>query len=105
LVKDVELRFDGINEGSDFLIIFIFSKRNGMDRNDPDFSRKKEYLRLYGKYSSMVFQMIVIVMIGTFGGKELDKLFRMEHPVFTIILILVSAFLSLFYFFRTILKK
>jgi F0F1-type ATP synthase assembly protein I len=76
-----------------------------MDRNDPDMSRKKEYLRLYGKYSSIVFQMIVIILLGAFGGRELDKLMKLEHPVFTIILILISAFLSLFYFFRTILKK
>ncbi len=78
---------------------------NAMNKNDSNLSRKKEYLRLYGKYSSMVFQMIVIVMIGTFGGQELDKLLKMEHPIFTIILILVSAFLSLFYFFHTLLKK
>jgi len=65
----------------------------------------KDYLRLYGKYSSLIFQMIVIVLLGTFGGRELDKILRMEKPVFTIILILVSAFLSLFYLFRTLFKK
>jgi hypothetical protein len=100
------LIFDVIaGTGFDFLIIFISVKRIDMDKIDPDLSRKKEYLRLYGRYSSMVFQMIVIVMIGTFGGKELDKLLKMEHPVFTIILILISAFLSLFYFFRSVMKK
>lgn len=76
-----------------------------MEKKDYDDSRKREYLKLYGKYSGMIFQMIVIVMIGTFGGRELDKLFKMEHPVFTIILILFSAFLSLIYFFRNLLKK
>jgi len=76
-----------------------------MDKNDSNMSRKKEYLRLYGKYSSMVFQMIGIILIGTFGGQALDKSLNMAHPVFTIILILVSAFLSLFYFFRSIWNK
>jgi hypothetical protein len=77
-----------------------------MEKKKPDeLSDKKDYLKLYGKYSSMVFQMIIIVLIGTFGGQQLDKLLELKHPVFTIILILVSAFLSLFYMFQTLLKK
>jgi hypothetical protein len=68
-------------------------------------SDKMTYLKAYGKYSSMVFQMILIVLIGTFGGRELDKLLGMKHPVFTIVLILLSASLSLIYLFRTLLKK
>lgn len=76
-----------------------------MDNKNSDGSRKKEYLRLYGKYSSMIFQMIVIVLIGTFGGKELDRQLKMEQPVFTVLFILIAAFLALFYFFRSILKN
>jgi len=75
------------------------------EKKNEESSDKFTYLKAYGKYSSMVFQMIIIVLIGTFGGRELDKLLEMKHPVFTIVLILVSAFLSLFYLFRTILKK
>lgn len=74
-------------------------------KKDDESSDKFTYLKSYGKYSSMVFQMILIVLIGTFGGRELDKVLEMKHPIFTIILILVSAFLSLFYLFHTLLKK
>ena len=76
-----------------------------MAKKDYNLYRNKDYIRLYGKYSSLIFQMIVIVLLGSFGGRELDKLMDMEKPVFTIILILVSAFLSLYYLFRTLLKK
>jgi len=77
-----------------------------MEKKKPDDSSEKwTYLKAYGKYSSMVFQMILIVLIGTFGGREIDKLLEMKHPVFTIVLILVSAGLSLFYLFHTLLKK
>ena len=77
-----------------------------MGKKKPDeLSDKKDYLKSYGKYSSMVFQMIIIVLIGTFGGQQLDKLLELKHPVFTIILILISAFLSLFYMIRTLMKK
>ena len=77
-----------------------------MEKKKSDESTEKwTYLKSYGKYSSLVFQMILIVLIGTFGGQELDKLLEMKHPVFTIVLILMSAGLSLFYLFHTLLKK
>ena len=76
-----------------------------MKKKPDEVSDKKDYLKLYGKYSSMVFQMIIIVLIGTFGGQQLDKLLELKHPVFTVILILVSAFLALFYMIRTLIKK
>ena len=76
-----------------------------MGKKNYDKFSSKETLRQYGKYSSMVFQMILIVLIGTFGGQQLDKLLEMKHPVFTIVLILVSACLSLIYLFYILLKK
>jgi hypothetical protein len=74
-------------------------------KQSDESSDKKDWLKSYGKYSSMVFQMILIILIGAFGGRELDKLLELKHPVFTIILILISAFLSLFYMIRTLMKK
>ena len=77
-----------------------------MDTKKRDeFSDKKDYLRLYAKYSSLVFLMILIVLIGAFGGWELDKVLELKFPVFTVILILLAAFLSLFYMIRTLMKK
>ena len=77
-----------------------------MDKKKNDeISDKKDWLRLYAKYSSLVFQMVLIVLIGAFGGWELDKILRLKFPVFTVILILVSAFLSLYYMIRTLMKK
>ncbi len=75
-------------------------------RKKPDEdSDKKDWLRQYAKYSSLAFQMIIIVLIGAFGGWELDKVLELKFPVFTVILILVATFLSLFYMIRTLLKK
>lgn len=64
-----------------------------------------DYLRLYAKYFGLIFQMIMIIVIGGFGGKALDSYFQLKTPVFTIILIILAAILSFYLFFKTIFTK
>ncbi|MCX6221823.1 MAG: AtpZ/AtpI family protein [Bacteroidia bacterium] len=66
---------------------------------------KFDYLKSYAKYFGLVFQMIVLVVIGAFGGKWLDGYFQNETQICTIILIIVAAILSLYLFFKTIFTK
>lgn len=66
---------------------------------------KMDYLKEYAKYSSLVFQMIAIVAVGVWGGIELDRVLNMKGPVFTICLTLFTAFLAIYYLFKTLLKK
>ena len=66
---------------------------------------KYEYMRLYAKYLGLIFQMILIVVLGGFGGKAIDGYFQLKTPIFTIILIVLAAILSLFLFFKTLLTK
>jgi len=74
----------------------------GMENDDRG---KTDYLREYSKYSSLVFQMIVIVAAGVLGGIQLDKLFNKDGSAFTISLTLFSAFLAVYHMFKTLLKK
>jgi len=62
-------------------------------------------MRSYAKYFGLVFQMIVLVVIGAFGGKWLDGYFQFGTHIFTIILIIAAASLSLYLFFKTIFTK
>jgi len=66
---------------------------------------KFDYLRSYGKYFGLVFQMIMLVVIGAFGGKWLDSYFHLETHICAILLIIVAAILSLYLFFKTIFTK
>ncbi len=68
-------------------------------------NRKMNYLKEYSKYSSLIFQMIVILAVGVLGGIQLDRLFGMKAPVFTICLTLFATFLALYHMFKTMLKK
>lgn len=64
----------------------------------------KKALNAYARYSGMAFQMIAIILAGTFGGWKLDEWFG-SRPVFTILLLLLSVFLSIYFFIRDLLKK
>jgi len=67
------------------------------DRND--------YLKSYAKYFSLTFQMILLVVMGGFGGKFLDGYFQFKSHIFTVVLIVLAAILSLYLLFKTILTK
>jgi hypothetical protein len=66
---------------------------------------KTNYLKEYSKYSSLIFQMIVIVATGVLGGIQLDKLFNKNGSAFTISLTIFTAFLAVYHLFKTLLKK
>lgn len=48
-------------------------------------------LSSYGRYSSMAFQMGILIAIGVFGGYQLDHLLKIRFPVFTIVLSLSAV--------------
>lgn len=57
-----------------------------------------------GKYLNMPFQMLAIIALGVFGGIHLDKLLKIEFPVFTILLALVAVSLAIYYIIKDFLK-
>ncbi|MCE5345973.1 MAG: AtpZ/AtpI family protein [Bacteroidales bacterium] len=61
-------------------------------------------LRDFGRYSNIAFQMVAIILITTWGGKELDKLAGFEHHVFLIILSLLGVFAAIYTAVRDFLK-
>jgi F0F1-type ATP synthase assembly protein I len=63
----------------------------------------RQNLDNYGKYSSLGFQMIAIMIAGVFGGIYLDKWLH-SKPIFTIVLSLISVALSMFYTVKDLSK-
>jgi len=55
----------------------------------------KNNLNNYAKYSGLAFEMLGIIVLGTFGGIKLDTKIGTK-PLFTIILSLGSIFASLY---------
>lgn len=67
--------------------------------------RKKKYLDSYARYSSIAIQMLVIILVGVFGGLKLDQWLKLNAPVFTVILSVASVALAIYYVTRGLLKS
>ena len=67
-------------------------------------SNPKNSLNFYAKYSSIAIQMIVIILIGVFGGMKLDQLFKLKFPIFTVVLSLLSVVLAMYYVVKDLIK-
>ncbi len=66
---------------------------------------KYGYMRSYAKYFSLTFQMVVLIVLGGFGGRALDSYFQLPSHLFTIILIILAAIIAFYLFFKTIFSK
>lgn len=67
--------------------------------------KKKKALNAYARYSSIAFQMLVIILAGVFGGRELDKWVEWEFPVFTLILTILAVFLAIYTVIKDLIRK
>lgn len=70
-----------------------------------DKDQKKNSLNSYAKYSNIAIQMLVIIILGVFGGFKLDRWLELDLPVFTVILSLLSVVLAIYFVTKDLLKK
>lgn len=67
-------------------------------------NQENKGLRDFGKFSGLAFQMILIILVMTWGGIKLDKLLGLSTPVFTIILSLLGVFAGIYAAVRDFIK-
>ncbi|MFW5805418.1 MAG: AtpZ/AtpI family protein [Bacteroidales bacterium] len=61
-----------------------------MTKQKNNKNRFKNYLR----FTTIVWEMLVIIGAGTWGGVEIDKGRDADFPLFTVILSLLSVFIA-----------
>jgi F0F1-type ATP synthase assembly protein I len=66
--------------------------------------KKKKSLDSYTRYSSIAFQMLIIILVGVFGGIMLDEWLKPNFPVFTVILSILSVILAIYTVTKDLLK-
>ncbi|MGC9330931.1 MAG: AtpZ/AtpI family protein [Bacteroidales bacterium] len=62
------------------------------DKQKNNSTQFNKYLR----FTTIVWEMLVIIGAGTWGGFELDKKREDEFPLFTVILSLASVFIAIY---------
>lgn len=67
-------------------------------------NQKKSYLNNYARYSSIAFQMLVIILAGVFGGYKLDEWLN-TTPLFTVILSLLSVVIAIYSVVKDLLNN
>jgi ATP synthase protein I len=65
-------------------------------KNPKEPPKTTKNLKDYSRYSNLGFQMIVIILLGVFGGIKLDKLVQTKFPVFTVVLSFLSVILAMY---------
>lgn len=74
-------------------------------QDQPTFKKKQKNLNDYARYSGIVFQMVIIILAGTFGGIKLDSKLKLQFPVFTIILSLLSVGFAIYIVIKDFIVK
>jgi ATP synthase protein I len=68
-------------------------------------SPENKGLNDFARYSGMAFQMMAVIFLATWGGRELDKLAKFHTPVFTIILSILGVFGAIYSVLKDFIKK
>lgn len=75
-----------------------------MSNSKNELKPKKEGLNRFIKYSTMGFEMAIIIGLGTWAGVALDEYFGNETPGFTVGLALFSVLGSLYLFIKRVMN-
>ena len=62
------------------------------------------WLKNYARYSTIAFQMVIIVLGGVFLGYKLDGCLHMSKPVFLVSFSFLFGFLALYLAFKDLIK-
>lgn len=72
---------------------------------DPKFDQSKKKIDLFIRYSSLAFEMMLIMAAGAFAGYKIDQWLELSFPAFTLGLMILSVIGAIFYAIRNFLKK
>jgi len=68
-----------------------------MDPRKPiDPQKATRNLKEYARYSNLGIQMIVVILLGVYGGIQLDKWLDLKFPVFTVVLSFLGVILGIY---------
>lgn len=78
-----------------------------MDKNKQEdkIVKGKDALNTYARLSTLILQIVAVVIIGGWGGRELDRWLGLSFPLFTLLFLLITACWGFYFLVKTMLKK
>jgi len=73
-------------------------------KEKKEINKEEHPYKTYSRYSGVVVQMIIIMLISVWGGMKLDELTGSETPVFTIVLSLLGVGTALYTTIKNLIK-
>jgi F0F1-type ATP synthase assembly protein I len=68
-----------------------------MEQKNPiDPQKAAKNLKEYARYSNLGMQMIVVILLGVFGGIKLDKWLHTKFSIFTVVLSFLGVMLGIY---------
>jgi hypothetical protein len=67
--------------------------------------QKKPPYNSFLKYTNQAIQMILVMVVGSLGGKYADAYFHTSFPIFTLLGVFLSVFAALYLAIKDFLKK
>ncbi|PID87831.1 MAG: hypothetical protein CSB06_03475 [Bacteroidia bacterium] len=69
-----------------------------------DKKKKSDKLFRYAKYSGLALQMGLVIILGTWGGYQIDQYFEYKFPAFTLLLSLTAVILAIYWAIKDFIK-
>jgi len=69
------------------------------------FQQNNQRFNDYAKYSSLAFQMLVVILLFIFGGYKLDHWLTWNFPLFTVLGSLIGVGMSIYIALKDLLRK
>jgi len=76
---------------------------NQLHMNQNNSPKPKKQLDDFIRYSSLAFEMIVIMGIGVLAGVKIDHWLKLSFPVFTLVLMIMSVIGAIYHAIRKFL--
>lgn len=70
------------------------------DPNESKNQKPSKTVNEYARYSSIAFQMIAIIVLGTWGGVKLDEKYPNKYSLGTVICSMLSVAIAMVYAVR-----
>jgi hypothetical protein len=71
----------------------------------PSDPKEKQGVKPYLKYSGLAFQMIVVMSVAAIGGRKLDAYFQNDTPWWTLGLLVVAVFATMYSVIVSLTRK